>query len=114
MKIYGVNIHFKEVIIIICILFFTVLMNYVDISPYIKYYAKRDRYVQVISIFVISLTFIMSFRSTYEIKIDYIFNALIVTLLFSFLTKPKNIVEKELNKVENKIHDKVNSFKQKK
>ncbi len=112
MKIYGIEIHVKEVLLIICILFFTILMNYVDISPYIKDYARKDRIVQIIAIFVISLTFIMSFRSTYQIKLDYILNALIVTFLFTLITKPKNLVEKEIENVKKVVKKSVENIKE--
>ncbi len=107
MKIFNkkldININFREIIMILCIIFFTIIMNYVDVSPYIKEAARKDRMIQLISIFIVSLTFIISFRSKFEINLSIIINALIVTLLFATLTKPKNLLEKEVQNIKNEV-----------
>ncbi len=115
MKIYNYNIDLsirvREILLIFCFLLFTVLMNYVNVSPYIKEFARKNRLVQLLAIFIISLTFIMSFQSSYKIKFNYIFNSLIVTLLFSFLTKPKNEVGQELDVIDNTFQHIKNNLK---
>ncbi len=106
MKIYkdiDININFREIIMILCIIFFTIIMNYVDVSPYIKDMARKDRMIQLIAVFIVSLTFIISFRPKFEINLSIIINALIVTLLFGTLTKPKNLLEKEVENIKNEV-----------
>ncbi len=107
-KIGEIKLNFREIILILCVLFFTVIMNYVNVNPYIKDIARKDRILQLFAVFIVSVTFIMSFRSTYDIKLEFIVNSLIVTLIFGFLTKPKNMLEKEIDVIANDI-DKIRS-----
>ena len=64
--------------------------------------------IQLLAVFVVSLSFILSFRSTIDIKLEYIINALIITLIFGFLTKPKpmlkNFVDHEIKVIKQKLH----------
>ncbi len=102
-KNFDIDINFREIILILCIIFFTIIMNYVDVSPYIKELARKDRMVQLIAVFIVSLTFIISFKPKFEINLSIIINALIVTILFGTLTKPKNLLEKEVDNIKNEV-----------
>ncbi len=103
LKKLDIHINFREILLILCIIFFTIIMNYVDVSPYLKDIARKDRVVQLISVFIVSLTFIVSFKSKFEVNLSNIINALIVTLLFGTLTKPKNLLEKEVENIKNEV-----------
>ena len=106
---YSFKIHYKEIIIVLAILFFTILSGYVTVSPQIVYFVKEDRWMQLLAVYVVSLSLILSFRSTMDIKIEYLLNALIITLLFGIITKPKpklaEKVKKEIKKVGHKLHE---------
>jgi hypothetical protein len=114
------KLHYKEIFIVLSILFFTVLVNYVNVSPTLIDFVKEDRWAQLLSVFVVSLSLILSFRSTLEIKIEYLINALIITLIFGFLTKPKpkltkkvekavKVVKDDIHKIENNISNKISN-----
>ncbi len=106
---YLFKIHYKEIILVLAILFFTILSGYVTVSPQLVYFVKEDRWMQLLAVYVVSLSLILSFRSTTDIKIEYLINALIITLLFGIITKPKpklaEKVKKEVKKVGHKIHE---------
>jgi hypothetical protein len=107
-KITQIKIHYKEIIIVLSILFFTSLFNYVDFSPILIKYVHQDRMIQLVAVFVVSLSFILSFRGTLDIKFEFIVNAMIITLIFGFLTKPKpklkKFVEHEIKQIKNHLH----------
>ena len=114
MKILPIKIHYKEIVIVFAILFFTIISNYVTISPYITYFVKHDRYFQLFAVFVVSLSIILSFKSTIDIKIEYVINALIITFIFALITKPKPKLARGIKSLEDdlkidyeKIKDKV-------
>ncbi len=114
MKFFPFKIHYKEMIIVFAILFFTIISSYVTISPYLTYYVKHDRIFQLIAVFVVSLSIILSFKSTIHIKIEYLINAFIITFIFSIITKPKPELARKLKSLEDdlkidyeKIKDKV-------
>lgn len=104
----NIKIHYREIFIILGILFFTSLFNYVDFSPIIVHFVHRDRLVQLIAVFVVSLSFILSFRGTLHVKLEYMINALIITIIFGLLTKPKpklkKFVDHEINLLKHKLH----------
>jgi hypothetical protein len=106
---YSFKIHYKEIILVLAILFFTILSDYVSVSPQLIYFVKEDRWMQLLAVYVVSISLILSFRSTIDIKFEYLFNAFIITLLFGIITKPKpklaEKVEKEVKKVGNKIDE---------
>jgi uncharacterized membrane protein len=106
---YSFKIHYKEIIIIFAILFFTILSSYVNVAPQIVYFVKEDRWIQLLAVYVVSLSLILSFKSTIDIKLEYLINALIITLLFGFITKPKpklaEKVKKEVKKIGHSIHE---------
>ncbi len=114
MKIFPLKIHYKEIMIVFAILFFTIISNYVTISPYITYFVKHDRIFQLLAVFVVSLSIILSFKSTLDIKIEYVLNAFIITFIFALITKPKPKLARKIKSLENdlkidyeKIKDKV-------
>ncbi len=114
MKIFPIKIHYKEIMIVFAILFFTIISSYVTISPYITNFVKHDRYFQFISVFIVSLSIILSFKSTIHIKFEYLFNALIITMIFGLITKPKPKLVRSIKSLEDdvkidyeKIKDKV-------
>ena len=104
----NIKIHYREIGMILGILFFTSLFNYVDFSPIIIHYVHKDRMIQMIAVFVVSLSFILSFRGTIDIKLEYIINALIITVIFGFLTKPKpklkKFIDHEIKEIKHKLH----------
>ncbi len=114
MKIFPIKIHYKEIMIVFAILFFTIISSYVTISPYITNFVKHDRIFQFISVFIVSLSIILSFKSTIHIKFEYLFNALIITFIFGLITKPKPKLVRSIKSLEDdlkidyeKIKDKV-------
>lgn len=104
----NIKIHYREICMILGILFFTSLFNYVDFSPILIHYVHKDRIIQLLAVFVVSLSFILSFRGTINIKLEYIINAMIITLIFGFLTKPKPMLKKfvdhEIQEFKHTIH----------
>lgn len=104
-KLSNIKIHYNEIVIVLSILFFTSLFNYVDFSPILIHYVHKDRLLQLIAVFVVSLSFILSFRGTIHIKLEFIINALIITLIFGFITKPKpklkKMIEEEIHQIKN-------------
>jgi hypothetical protein len=107
------KIEYQEIFIVLAILFFTILSDYVSIEEYIIKIVKHSRWVQLLCVFVVSLSLIMSYRGKFTITLNYILNALIITLLFSIITKPKPILEKKIKKIEDTIHNKMNDIKMK-
>jgi hypothetical protein len=107
------KIEYQEIIIVLAILFFTILSDYVSIEEYIIKVVKHSRWVQLLSVFVVSLSLIMSYKGKFDITLNYILNASIITLLFSLITKPKPIFEKKIKNIENKIDSKVHDMKMK-
>ncbi len=109
------QIHYKEIFIVLSILFFTVLVNYVNVSPMLIEFVKEDRWAQLLSVFVVSMSLILSFRSTLDIKLEYVINAVIITLIFGIVTKPKpkltEKVKKVVSAVKNDIHKIENNIK---
>ncbi len=107
-RLSNVKIHYKEIIIVLSILFFTSLFNYVDFSPIIIHYVHQDRMIQLLAVFVVSLSFILSFRGTLHVKLEFIINALIITIIFGFLTKPKpklkKFIDHEIKEIKQHIH----------
>ncbi len=107
------KIEYQEIFIVLAILFFTILSDYVSIEEYIIKIVKHSRWVQLLCVFVVSLSLIMSYRGKFTITLNYILNALIITLLFSLITKPKPVLEKKIKKIEDTIHNKMNDIKMK-
>lgn len=107
------KIEYQEIFIVLAILFFTILSDYVSIEEYIIKIVKHSRWVQLLCVFVVSLSLIMSYRGKFTITLNYILNALIITLLFSLITKPKPVLEKKIKKIEHTIHNKINDIKMK-
>lgn len=107
------KIEYQEIFIVLAILFFTILSDYVSIEEYIIKIVKHSRWVQLLCVFVVSLSLIMSYRGKFTITLNYILNALIITLLFSLITKPKPVLEKKIKKIEDTIHHKMNDIKMK-
>ena len=105
------EIHYKEICIILSILFFTSLFNYIQVSPMITEYIHENRYAQVFSVFVVSLSLILSFKSTLDIKLEFILNALIVTFIFTFVTKPKPKLTEKVKKVVKNIKNDIKDIK---
>ncbi len=103
MKIFPIKIHYKEIMIVFAILFFTIISSYVTISPYITNFVKHDRIFQFISVFIVSLSIILSFKSTIHIKFEYLFNALIITFIFGLITKPKPKLARKLKSLEDNL-----------
>ena len=112
-RLSNFEIHYKEIVIILSILFFTVLFNYITVSPILTDYIHENRYAQIISVFVVSLSMILSFKSTLHIKIEDIFNALIVTFIFTFITKPKPKLTDKVEKVVKNVKKEVKNVKEK-
>ena len=110
-KIFNVQIQLKEIMTIMAVLFFTLIMNYVDVSPALTQYVKHNRYVQLLSVFVVSLFLIISYHSTFEISLNFVLNALIVTILFGFITKPREELTKTVEKIEDKVDTKIYDIK---
>ncbi len=111
LKLFNFQIRIKEIMTIMAVLFFTLIMNYVDVSPALTQYVKHNRYIQLLSVFVVSLFLIISYHSTFEINFNFVLNALIVTLLFAFITKPRAELTKTVEKVEDKIDNKIYDIK---
>jgi hypothetical protein len=107
------KIEYQEIIIVLAILFFTILSDYVSIEEYIIKIVKHSRWIQLLCVFVVSLSLIMSYKGKFDITLNYILNALIITLLFSLITKPKPILEKKIKKIEKNINHKVHDMKMK-
>ena len=107
-KLSNIQIHYKEIVFVLSILFFTSLFNYVDFSPILIHYVHQDRLLQLFAVFVVSLSFILSFRGTLHIKLEFIINALIITIIFGFLTKPKpklkKFIDHEIKEIKNHLH----------
>ncbi len=103
MKILPIKIHYKEIIIVFAILFFTIISSYVTISPYLTSFVKHDRIFQLFAVFVVSLSIILSFKSTIDIKIEYVLNALLITLIFALITKPKPKLARSIKSLENDL-----------
>ena len=114
-RLQNFQIHYKEIFIVLSILFFTVLVNYVNVSPMLIEFVKEDRWAQLLSVFVVSMSLILSFRSTLDIKLEYVINAIIITLIFGIVTKPKpkltEKVKKVISAVKNDIHKIENNMK---
>jgi len=115
-RLENFNIHYKEIVIILSILFFTVLFNYITVSPILTDYIHENRYAQIVSVFVVSLSMILSFKSTFNIKIEHVLNALIVTFIFTFITKPKpkltEKVKQVVKNVKNEVKNEVKNVKE--
>lgn len=103
MKLIPFKIHYKEIMIVFAILFFTIISSYVTISPTITHFVKHDRYFQLFSVFIVSLSIILSFKSSIEIKLEYILNALIITVIFGFITKPKPELARKIKSLEDDL-----------
>jgi len=112
-RLENFNIHYKEIVIILSILFFTVLFNYITVSPILTDYIHHNRYAQIISVFVVSLSMILSFKSTLNIKIEHVLNALIVTFIFTFITKPKPKLTEKVKQVVKNVKNEVKDVKEK-
>lgn len=100
MKLIPFKIHYKEMMIVFAILFFTIISSYVTISPTITFFVKHDRIFQLISVFVVSLSIILSFKSTIHLKFEYLINAFIITVIFGFITKPKPELARKVKSLE--------------
>ncbi len=96
------KIRWKEIIYVIAIIFFTILIGFVDISPFIEKTFKHNRTFQIIAVYFMSFSILVSDVGIDNIKFHIYLNALIVTLIFIVITKPKKEI---LQKIEDKVDE---------